>query len=141
MKLTQISGVQRGFAQRTLTEADLLNGWKMGTVKQITMSRTDNLVTMEFPGFGLNGAEKTSSVFLTVPAGFRPATPGNYGTLGILTSGNTPVQISKEFNTLATSASTTLSGILMWRTTDPFPPPRFFSKLVAQVARLVRWSK
>ncbi|ALC05908.1 hypothetical protein CDES_07495 [Corynebacterium deserti GIMN1.010] len=125
MKLTQLAGIQRGFTQRTLTEADLLNGWRMGTVKQIFVSRMDNMVTMEFPGLGLTGANKTHPVFITVPSGFRPAGFGNYGSIGVLMVGSTPVRVDKDFDRLSMEASGSVSGILMWRTVDSFPPPRF----------------
>ena len=121
MKLTKLDGIQRGFAQRTITEADLLNGWKMGTVKEITLTRTDNIVTMEFPALALTGENKTGGGFFAIPPGFRPAMIGNYGILGALESAGQLYPVHRDFNNIDIVVSGSVSGVLMWRTTDSFP--------------------
>lgn len=123
MKLTQLAGIQRGFTQRMLTEADLLNGWSVGIVKTLTLTRTDNIVVLEIPAYSLTGKSKTGNDFLSLPPGFRIATTGNYGSVGFLQGTAGPIQVGKNFNLLNCSATSDANGILMWRTTDSFPPP------------------
>lgn len=129
MKLTQLAGVQRGFVSRTLTEADLLNGWTLGIAERFTLSRTDNTVRLMIPDARLRASAKTSDNFIEIPYGFRPANSGNYGILGSLWQGHAQHRLSRDRTFLSCPATGYVGGIATWETVDPFPevspPPRF----------------
>lgn len=115
------SVVSHGEIVKTITGANLLNGWDIEAASP-TISRNGNIVTLTIPSSGLRGTSATSNIFYGLPSGFRIASPGNYGHVGyVQATGGAATSVSKDFANLACSARTKVAGILQWRTSDAWP--------------------
>lgn len=107
---------------RPVTQADLLNGWTVGSSAVVSLIRVDWTVhlVISSSSAGLTGAAATDSRFLPFPVGWRPDA-GNYLALGQLTSSGARVDVTKSTGYLACSARGLVQGVVSWPTADPMP--------------------
>jgi len=115
--------VSVGSVSRSITAANLLNGWTFGTTTSLRLSRDSNIVTVSIPALGFNGRAATANQFFELPSGFRTDLVGNFCYIGDLfnADGTARVTVQKSFNFLESTARVQMHGILQWRTSDPWP--------------------
>ncbi|WP_082920685.1 hypothetical protein [Rhodococcus sp. YH3-3] len=113
--------VSVGDISTTIPASDLLNGWDYeSAIFGMRLARTGNIVTLIIPSIGLRGTSATANIFYALPAGYRINTTGNYGMVGYIAAGGV-IAVTRDFNNLSCSARTNISGILSWRTSEPWP--------------------
>lgn len=119
--------VSVGSLTRIIEDADLLDGWVYtNPVDKPRLIRNGNTVTLSIRYYTLDGSAATSTNFLTVPNGFRPAIVGNYGLIGMLAHslGSVPKPLLKNFGMIQVERNTSgasVGGMVTWQTTDAWP--------------------
>lgn len=139
-KLTEIKSEW----ERTVTQDDLLNGWKIDGVAP-KFYRVGKLVVFTLTTLGLDGSAATDRIFMNAPMGYRPNFGGNYGKIGSLRNlQNQEVALIKShlggfLRLLTETTQESVDGVATWITGDS--PPLFLSGFLGRCARLVGWSK